>query len=132
PNDASWFDADFFGISAREAPLVAPPHRLLLECAWEALESGSYNPDYYKGRIGMYVSVDSDDQYFRRHLLPHTRSFSAFDDSTMKPLASHELAPLWVSQTLSLCGPCFCLGSGECSSIASVHLACQSLRDREC
>ena len=132
PNDLSWFDADFFGISAREAPLVAPPHRLLLECAWEALESASYNPDCYKGRIGVYASVDSDDHYFRRHLLPHSQSFRPFDESTIKTLTSPELAPLWVSNTLNLHGPCFCLGSGECSSIASVHLACQSLRDREC
>ena len=32
------FDADFFGIPAREAELMDPQHRVFLECSWEALE----------------------------------------------------------------------------------------------
>jgi microcystin synthetase protein McyG len=36
-SQVEWFDADFFGYSAREAEVMDPQQRLFLECAWEAL-----------------------------------------------------------------------------------------------
>src|ERR1700750_425281 len=50
------FDASFFGINPKEAQLMNPQHRFFLECAWEALESGGYDPGQYAGRIGVYAS----------------------------------------------------------------------------
>ena len=32
------FDADFFGLNAREARALDPQHRLVLEVTWQALE----------------------------------------------------------------------------------------------
>jgi len=34
---ADLFDAGFFGFNPREAELIDPQHRVLLECAWEAM-----------------------------------------------------------------------------------------------
>jgi acyl transferase domain-containing protein len=39
--DLGVFDAPFFGISATEATAMDPQHRILLETAYRALESGS-------------------------------------------------------------------------------------------
>lgn len=39
--DIGVFDAPFFGISATEATAMDPQHRILLETAYRALESGS-------------------------------------------------------------------------------------------
>ncbi|MEV1171921.1 beta-ketoacyl synthase N-terminal-like domain-containing protein, partial [Nonomuraea sp. NPDC049784] len=39
------FDAEFFGLSPREAELMDPQQRLVMETAWEALEHAGVSPD---------------------------------------------------------------------------------------
>ena len=43
-DDVAGFDAEFFGISEREATAIDPQHRLLLETAWEAIEHAGLDP----------------------------------------------------------------------------------------
>ena len=43
-DDATGFDAPFFGVSTREARLMDPQHRLLLETAWRAVEHSGTAP----------------------------------------------------------------------------------------
>jgi amino acid adenylation domain-containing protein len=49
------FDTAFFGISAREAVLLDPQQRMLLELAWNALEHAAINPEGTQARIGVYA-----------------------------------------------------------------------------
>ncbi|HXO41857.1 MAG TPA: beta-ketoacyl synthase N-terminal-like domain-containing protein, partial [Thermoanaerobaculia bacterium] len=44
------FDDLFFGVNPREAELMDPQHRVLLESAWAALESAGYDPQQIAGR----------------------------------------------------------------------------------
>src|SRR2546429_2125035 len=53
--DADHFDAAFFGFSPAEAIILDPQHRLVLECAWEALEDAGCDPSSYPGAIGVYA-----------------------------------------------------------------------------
>ena len=65
---AAGFDAAFFGISPREAQLLDPQHRLLLECAWEALEDAGTRRRG-TGRIGVFAGVGVS-TYLPNNLVP--------------------------------------------------------------
>ncbi|HYV13350.1 MAG TPA: beta-ketoacyl synthase N-terminal-like domain-containing protein, partial [Pyrinomonadaceae bacterium] len=49
------FDANFFGFSPRDAETMDPQRRVLLECAWHALENAGYTSESYDGPIGFFA-----------------------------------------------------------------------------
>mgnify|MGYP003292205923 CR=1 FL=1 len=57
--DVELFDAAFFDFSPREAEMLDPQHRVLLECAVEAFEHAGYYPESVKGRVGVYAGVSA-------------------------------------------------------------------------
>jgi amino acid adenylation domain-containing protein len=55
--DAARFDAEFFGIPAREATVLDPQQRLLLELSWNALEHAAIDPSKGELRVGVYAGT---------------------------------------------------------------------------
>ncbi len=74
------FDAEFFGMQAREAELTDPQHRLFLECAWEALEDGGYDPARYQGSIGVFAG-SSLNTYFLNNVCRDRAAIERFTSS---------------------------------------------------
>ncbi len=56
------FDNKFFGISRREAMLMDPQHRLLIEAVWSAITDAGYSPEEFSKRpTAVFVCLDATD-----------------------------------------------------------------------
>ncbi|WP_309891775.1 SDR family NAD(P)-dependent oxidoreductase [Archangium sp.] len=126
-DDVDRFDAEFFGISAREAERLDPQQRLLLEVTWEALEIAGHNPGGLSGtRTGVYIGIGSPD-YLRRILRCNPSEVDA--QSFTGSLAS--VAAGRLAYILGLQGPCMAIDTACSSSLVALHQACMSLRNGE-
>ncbi|MFI2652184.1 type I polyketide synthase [Micromonospora fulviviridis] len=125
--DIAGFDADFFEITPREAALMDPQQRLILELSWEALEHAGIPPRGLAGSdAGVFMGVGADD-YGRRLLedLPRIEAWTGIG-SAYCAVANR------VSYTLDLHGPSMTVDTACSSSLVAVHLASQALRAGEC
>jgi phthiocerol/phenolphthiocerol synthesis type-I polyketide synthase E len=131
------FDAAYFGISPHVARLMDPQHRLFLQCAWHALEDAGCDPGRYDGSIGVYGSSDAN-AYLVHNLLSHYDPNSAMAQGTNIELISlflnndKDFLATRVSYQFNLRGPSLTVQTACSSSLVAVHLACQSLLNREC
>jgi acyl transferase domain-containing protein/aryl carrier-like protein len=123
------FDAEFFGISAREAARLDPQHRLLLEVAWEALEDAGQSPPALRGTAcGVFTGITTCDY---AALLQEAGAFSQSDLFGISGTALNA-APGRVSYTLGLQGPSISIDTACSSSLVAVHQACTALWAKEC
>ena len=123
------FDADFFRITPREAISLDPQQRLLLEVSWEALENAAIAPDRLVGsQTGVFMGIATFDYIQYLSSQGHVNQIDAYLGSG----SAHSAAVGRLSYTLGLEGPCVAVDTACSSSLVSVHLACQSLRQREC
>ncbi|MGP3967557.1 type I polyketide synthase [Streptomyces sp. 6N223] len=124
--DVSGFDADFFGVSGREAEVLDPQHRLLLEVAWEALEHAGFRPEALHGApVGVFTGMSYHD--YMDGLAGHPREL---EGSVLTN--GHCVAPGRVSYLLGLHGPSLAVDTACSSSLVALHLAAQSLSAGEC
>jgi acyl transferase domain-containing protein/acyl carrier protein len=121
------FDAPFFGISPREAATLDPQQRLLLEVAWEALEDAGLPPDRLRGSLGgVFVGITTSD-YAKVVGVGDTEQTDVYaaTGNALNAAAGR------LSFVLGLHGPCVSVDTACSSSLTALHLACQSLRNRE-
>ncbi|HSF43792.1 MAG TPA: amino acid adenylation domain-containing protein [Thermoanaerobaculia bacterium] len=123
------FDAEFFGISAREAEILDPQHRLLLECAWEALEKAGYVGT--RRPVGVFAGA-SQNSYVYNHLLPNADLLASQGRMAVFLANEKDFLASRVSYKLGLEGPSVAVQTACSTSLTAVHLACQSLLAGEC
>jgi acyl transferase domain-containing protein/NADP-dependent 3-hydroxy acid dehydrogenase YdfG/acyl carrier protein len=122
------FDAAFFGIPDAEAAGMDPQQRLLLELSWEALERAGQPADVLAGSAtGVFAGVSSHDYVD----LKIERGARAIDEHYATGNAASLVAGR-LAYLLDLEGPAVVVDTACSSSLVAVHLACRSLRDREC
>ncbi|WP_319436005.1 type I polyketide synthase [Mycobacterium sp. RTGN5] len=128
-DDATGFDAPFFGVSAREANVMDPQHRLLLETAWHAVEhSGTAPTALANTRTGVFVGLATHDFLGMASdalTYPEIEAYLAIGTSSAAAAGR-------ISYRLGLQGPAVTVDTACSSSLVAIHQACQALRLGEC
>ena len=121
--DIAEFDADFFGITPREADYIDPQQRLMLEVTVEALEhAGIPAESLQRSQTGVFVGACVSEYGYLA-----SRDLSQVDVWTGTGGALSIIANR-LSYFLDLRGPSMTIDTACSSSLVAVHLACQSLR----
>ncbi|HEX3371025.1 MAG TPA: beta-ketoacyl synthase N-terminal-like domain-containing protein, partial [Candidatus Acidoferrales bacterium] len=120
------FDSHFFGISPREAASMDPQQRVLLEVAWEALESAGQPPDRLAGtRTGVFVGIGGFD--YSNVIINYKDHFQIIN-AYLGTGNAHSIAANRISYLLDLRGPSMAVDTACSSSLVAIHMACDSLR----
>lgn len=119
-NDVSTFDALLFNIAPFQATLMDPHERKFLETSWETFEDGGYKKSDLKGeKVGVFVGV----MWLHYQLYNNNANIST---TTISSVANR------VSYYFGLNGPSMGIDTMCSSSFTAMHLACQSIRNKDC
>ncbi|HZU68588.1 MAG TPA: SDR family NAD(P)-dependent oxidoreductase [Ktedonobacteraceae bacterium] len=129
--DIDLFDAAFFGYAPREAQITDPQQRFFLECAWEALERAGYDPERYRGLVGVFAGSGFS-TYMLNNLYGNPELLDIIDPLQVAIGNDRDALASTVSYKFNLKGPSISVQTFCSTSLVAVHLACQSLLNYEC
>jgi thioester reductase-like protein len=125
------FDPQFFSISPTEAATMVPQFKMLLMCAWEAVEHAGQDVHKLRGaRVGVFVgTAESEAEVLTAGNGPTTHEGAKTATMTGK---SVNMAANRISYHMSLTGPSITYLTACSSSATALHGAISSLAMGEC
>ena len=125
--DIQAFDHRFFKKSSREAASMDPQQRLILQCAYEAMESSGHFghlSEEVKNDIGCFVGVCTND--YNDNVASHNpNAYSSL--GTLRAFISGK-----ISHYFGWSGPSVTFDTACSSSAVAIHDACRALQLDEC
>ena len=125
------FDAEYFGISARDAQLMDPQHRLFLQCAVAAMEDAGAVPGDAQASVAVYAAAGFN-SYLTHVLLPHAELLGDRADVQWLTTGDKDYLATHTSYQLDLTGPSMSVQSACSSALLAVHLATEALLTGDC
>jgi len=127
--EADHFDAAFFNCSPKEAEIMDPQVRVLLECAWWALEDAGYDTQSYEDSIGVYVGASNNSLW--------TRFIAATVDNSLEQfnamiLTGSDFLSTHIAYKMNLKGPGLTIQTACSTSLVAIDTACQALSANKC
>ncbi|MFJ2769940.1 type I polyketide synthase [Streptomyces sp. NPDC087300] len=133
------FDAGFFGMSAQEARITDPQHRLFLECVHHALEDAGYAGTAAQGHDGTEVGVYASTGYhlysLQTYLLNNVLEGGVDDWVAGLQVTVGNFTDFTANRAayrLGLTGPAVNVQTACSSSLTAVHLAARSVATGDC
>ncbi|MGW0611469.1 beta-ketoacyl synthase N-terminal-like domain-containing protein [Streptomyces sp. NPDC002788] len=125
-DDIAGFDADFFRVTPREAAVMDPQQRILLEVVHEALDHAAVPAGSLAGTAtGVFVGISA----------PEYGQLTGADPAAVDPWApaggALSVAAGRLAYVLDTRGPSLAVDTACSSSLVAVHHACVSLRTGE-
>lgn len=120
------FDAPFFRLSPREAQMMDPYQRIMLEATWTALEdAGLAGAKLANTQTGVFVGRDHSIESDYKKLIVEPEPLRVSGNWT-------GILARRISYILNLRGPSIVVDTACSSGLVAIHQACQSLRTKEC
>lgn len=124
--DVGAFDAQFFSFPRKDVEGMDPQQRIMLEVAYEALESAGIPLNKISGtQTGVFIGHFTSDYKEMIYRDPENAPQYTVTGACKTSMASR-ISWLW-----DLRGPSFSMDTACSSSLVALHLACQSLRTNE-
>lgn len=122
-DEISYFDPEFFMISAEEARYIDPQQRLLLELVELAIQNAGYSSQKLStGNVGIFMASSKN-------------TYGSLMDPTV-PMALNNTIEAAIAgriaYTFNFFGPSLTIDTACSSSLVALHYACQALRNQEC
>jgi acyl transferase domain-containing protein/thioesterase domain-containing protein/acyl carrier protein len=130
--DMEMFDPAFFGLSPREGSIMDPQHRHFLECSWEALEDAGHVPERFEGSIGVFAG-SGHNAYMPYNLMSNPKLMDSVGFFLVRHTGNDkDFLTTRLSYALNLRGPSVNVQTACSTSLVAIHMAAQSLLNREC
>lgn len=121
------FDPQYFDITARDARLLNPQHRLMLEVCFEAFQDAAVDPHRFDGKVGVFAGAATNDyEAFARANVKHV------DALELEATNDKDFLSTRVSYAFDLRGPSMTIQSACSTGLVAVHQAALSLLNYEC
>ncbi|XP_078679916.1 putative polyketide synthase 1 [Branchiostoma floridae x Branchiostoma belcheri] len=125
-DDIDMFDHTFFKISPREAAMMDPQQRHLLEVTYEAFEDAGITPESVSESCGVFVGIGMMD--YALNMADDKHLFNSYANTGV----AHSVAANRISYAFNLKGPSLAVDTACAASMTAMHLGCSSLRNKEC
>jgi acyl transferase domain-containing protein len=122
--DVRRFDYEFFGIPRREAEVLDPQHRVLLEHAWSAMEEAGHDPHRLTEKVAVYTTAGPNTYRENREFGAHSAAERLLVDLSNAP----DTLATRISYKLGLTGESLSVRTACSSSLVAVHLAAEAVR----
>jgi len=128
-SDADRFDNKVFRVSHRDAEMMDPQHRLMLEASWCALEDAGYGKSENRPVTAVFASGSGSG--YARTILSQGSLEPDLLEQVIHGTEPDFIASL-ISYKLNLTGPAVAIQTACSSSLVGLHLACQALNNGDC
>uniref|UniRef100_A0A6P7G8W5 Fatty acid synthase n=1 Tax=Diabrotica virgifera virgifera TaxID=50390 RepID=A0A6P7G8W5_DIAVI len=125
--DLQYFDATFFGVHAKQAHVMDPQLRMLLELTYEAMVDAGMNPGEMKGtKTGVFIGVsDSESSEFWTRDPEQVNGYGLTG-------CCRAMFPNRISYTFDFSGPSYAIDTACSSSLFAFQQAVTAIKTGQC